>query len=144
MSGSLFGDDVSRAAKDEAIVAAYELAGRTLDDLPYTDEFETLMSEVKKTDDSASHREVFHRLHNLRKAGKLPRLGRGSSTPPSISYEDQQLLISLVAEEAGSLGQRDRLPYTDGFDKVLGAFKNETGLNLTHHDAWRVIAKLAK
>jgi hypothetical protein len=144
MSGSLFGDEISRDARDEAIVSAYEHAGRTLDDLPYTDEFETLITEVKMTDKAATHREVFHRLHNLRKAGKLPRLGRGSSTPPNVSYEDQQLLIGLVAAEAGSLGQRDQLPYTNGYDRVHGEFKNQTGLNLTPHDIWRVIAKLAK
>ncbi|PHQ79857.1 MAG: hypothetical protein COB69_07170, partial [Phycisphaera sp.] len=102
MNGSLFGDDISRDAKDTVIVSAYEQAARTLDDLPYTDEFEQLMSLVKETDEAAEHREVFHRLHNLRKAGKLPRLGRGASSPPSLSYEDEQFLIGLVSAEAGS------------------------------------------
>jgi len=142
MNGSLFGDDISRDAKDTVIVSAYEQAARTLDDLPYTDEFEQLMSLVKETDEAAEHREVFHRLHNLRKAGKLPRLGRGASSPPSLSYEDEQFLIGLVSAEAGSLGQRDQLPYTDGFE--FGEFGNQTGLNLSRHDLWRVIAKLAK
>jgi len=144
VSGSLFGNDIERDAKDAAIVAAYEQAGRTLDDLPYTAEFERLMSIAKITDDSAEHRKVFHRLHNLRKAGKLPRLGRGGSTPPSLSFEDQQSLIGLVAAEVGSLGQRDQLPYTDGFDRVFDGFSRQTGLNLSRHDLWRVIAKLAK
>lgn len=143
MSGSLFGE-VSRDAQDEAIVGAYEQVGTTLDALPYTPEFERLIEIVRQTDAHAEHRAVFHRLHNLRKAGKLPRMGRASSSPPVIDYEHEQLLIRLVSDEAGSLGQRDQLPYTEGFDRVAGAFANQTGLNLSQHDLWRVIAKLAK
>lgn len=144
MSDSLFGSDLDRAARDEAIIGAYEQAGRTLDDLPYTDEFEQLIASVRQTDPEAQYREVFHRLHNLRKAGKLPRLGRAPSTPYTLSYEDEQLLIRLVQESAGSLGQRDQLPYTDDFDQLAGTFQRETGLNLDRHALWRVIAKLAK
>lgn len=144
MSGSLFGDEVSRDARDEAIVRAYERAGRTLDDLPYTDEFERIMTHVQETDPDAAHREVFHRLHNLRKAGKLPRMGRAPSTPFKLSYEDEQLLIRLVTDEAGKLGQRDQLPYTEKFDRLAGTFARETGLSLDRHALWRVIAKLAK
>lgn len=143
MSDSLFGE-VSRDAQDQAIVDAYEAVGTTLDALPYTDAFEKLMARVKLTDAEAEHRAVFHRLHNLRKAGKLPRMGRADSSPPVLDYEHEQLLIGLVADEVGSLGQRDQLPYTEGFDRVAGTFARQTGLNLTRHDLWRVIAKLAK
>ncbi len=143
VSDSLFGG-VSRDAQDEAIVGAYEAVGVTLDALPYTDAFETLLHQVQRTDAQAEHRAVFHRLHNLRKAGKLPRMGRASSTAPVIDYEHEQLLIALVAGEVGSLGQRDQLPYTEGFDRVAGEFARQTGLNLSRHDLWRVIAKLAK
>ncbi|GAB5497051.1 MAG: hypothetical protein Phyf2KO_21310 [Phycisphaerales bacterium] len=144
MTDSLFGNDIDRAARDDAIVSAYEHASRTLDDLPYTDEFETLIAKVRETDEAAQHREVFHRLHNLRKAGKLPRLGRAASSPFKLSYEDEQLLIGLVRDAAGSLGQRDQLPYTAEFDALAGTFTRETGLNLDRHALWRVIAKLAK
>lgn len=143
MSESLFGG-ISRDAQDEAIVGAYEQVGTTLDALPYTEAFEKLMAAVKRTDPDAKHRAVFHRLHNLRKAGKLPRMGRASSSLPVIDYEHEQLLVSLVAGEVGSLGQRDQLPYTEGFDRVAGEFARQTGLNLSPHDLWRVIAKLAK
>lgn len=143
MSGSLFGG-VSRDAQDEAIVRAYEGVGVTLDALPYTAAFEKLMTLVREADAEAEHRAVFHRLHNLRKAGKLPRLGRAEGSPPVLDYEHEQLLIALVAGEAGSLGQRDQLPYTERFDRVAGEFARATGLNLSQHDLWRVIAKLAK
>ncbi len=144
MSGTLFGGEPDRAERDQAIVDAYARASRTLDDLPYTDEFETVMVLVRETDPDATHRDIFHRLHNLRKAGKLVRLGRGASSPPRLDETHERLLIDLVAGEVGSLGQRDRLPYTDGFDRVAAAFANRTGLQLSHHDLWRVIAKLAK
>jgi len=143
VSESLFGG-ISRDAQDEAIVRAYEAVGMTLDALPYTEAFEKLMTAVRRKDPDAAHRAVFHRLHNLRKAGKLPRMGRASSSPPVIDYEHEQLLVSLVASEVGSLGQRDQLPYTEGFDRVAGEFARQTGLNLSPHDLWRVIAKLAK
>jgi len=144
MSDSLFDDDISKTKRDQDLVNAYEILGVTLDALPYTDAFEKLMARVKLTDAEAEHRAVFHRLHNLRKAGKLPRMGRADSSPPVLDYEHEQLLIGLVAGEVGSLGQRDQLPYTEGFDRVAGAFARQTGLNLTRHDLWRVIAKLAK
>lgn len=144
MSGSLFGEGPDRAERDEAIVDAYAKAARTLDDLPYTDEFETVMVLVRETDAEATHRDVFHRLHNLRKAGKLVRLGKAASNPPTIDEQHETLLIELVVAETGTLGQRDRLPYTEGFDRVAAAFANKTGLQLSHHDLWRVIAKLAK
>ncbi|MEO1716690.1 MAG: hypothetical protein AAFR76_06220 [Planctomycetota bacterium] len=144
MSGSLFGNEPDPAQRDQAIVDAYARAGRTLDDLPYTEEFETVMVLVRETDSDATHREVFHRLHNLRKAGKLIKLGRAASTPPRLDEEHEQLLINLVTTEAGTLGQRDQLPYTDGFERVAASFANQTGLQLSHHDLWRVIAKLAK
>ena len=144
MTGTLFGSDPDRAERDQAIVDAYEQAGRTLDDLPYTDEFELLMAIVRETDVDATHRDTFHRLHNLRKAGKLVRLGRAASAPPKLDYEHEQLLIELVTEAAGSMGQRDRLPFTDEFDSLAGAFNTRTGLQLSHHDLWRMIAKLAK
>ncbi|MGP1272399.1 MAG: hypothetical protein ACTS22_03620 [Phycisphaerales bacterium] len=142
--GTLFGPEPSRDASDEAIVAAYAQTGRTLDDLPYTPEFESLLELVLASDPVATHRGVFHRLHTLRKSGKLVRLGRAASSPPRLSEEHETLLVDLVITEAGSLGQRDRLPYTDGFDRVAGVFAAQTGLQLTHHDLWRVIAKLAK
>ncbi|MEM1071502.1 MAG: hypothetical protein AAGB48_09420 [Planctomycetota bacterium] len=144
MSGTLFGPEPDRASADAALVRAYERAGRTLDDLPYTDAFESLIAEMRTVEPHAEHRAVFHRLHNLRKAGKLPRLGRASSSPPKLDYEHEQLLIGLVTDAAGRMGQRDRLPFTEDFDRLAAAFNTTTGLQLSHHDLWRVIAKLAK
>lgn len=132
------GDDLGRI-----ISAAYERTGRTLDDLPYTDEYERLWNELKEPT-RTDRRELFHKLHNMRKAGRLPRIGRAKSQPPKIDPAEEQTLSELVIAAAGSLGQRDRLPYTDAFDKLLESFNGQTGRSIGPHECWRLIAKLAK
>ncbi|HZW10975.1 MAG TPA: hypothetical protein VFF69_13820, partial [Phycisphaerales bacterium] len=142
----LFGADESGPARDRTdamIVRAYERAGRTLDDLPYTREWSALYDDVR----DATHlreREVFHRLHNLRKAGKLPRMGRAASTPPRIEPAEEQQLAAMVTQAVGTLGQRDQLPFTPEFDRLVIEFNAATGRGLEPHDVWRLIAKLAK
>jgi hypothetical protein len=126
------------------LIAAYERTGRTLDDLAHTDAFESIFASVGGERAGASRREVFHRLHNLRKAGRLPRLGAATSQPPRINADDEGHLRSLVIHAVGTMGQRDRLPYTPEFDALVERFNESTGHNLTAHDIWRLIARLAK
>jgi len=128
---------------DAVVRRAYERTGRTLDDLPYTEDFEQLWSSVAKAT-NAGRRELFHRLHNMRKAGKLPRLGRAHAQPPSIEPAEESMLATLVIEAVGTLGQRDRLPYTPAFDALLERFSAQTGRRLSAHDCWRLVAKLSK
>jgi len=148
MAQTLFGTD-----SDDLLINVYQQQGRTLDDLPYTDEFEaiyqTVVSEERSPagDDDAptmSRAELFHRLHNLRKAGRLPRLGRAASSPPRLDDEQEQMLIQLVEAAIGKLSLRDQLLYTQTFDDIVIGFNGRTGMNLSPHDAWRVVAKLAK
>lgn len=143
-TASLFGDAApTSGGLDELVAKAYEQTGRTLDDLPYTDDFEQLWSRLAKAVNQ-DRRGLFHRLHNMRKAGGLPRLGRAKANPPKIDSGEEALLAGLVVEAVGSLGQRDRLPYTENFDRLLERFTSETGRALSPHDCWRLIAKLAK
>lgn len=140
---TLFGDmPLTSEDHDERLIAAYAAAGRTLDDLPYTEDFDRLYATA--TADGQSPRAVFHRLHNLRKAGKLPRLGRPATKPPRIDPTDEAALSGLVVAAVGSLGQRDQLPYSPEFDRLVEVFNQRTGRNLTPHDIWRLVAKLAK
>lgn len=139
---SLFGADVLTRDRDAALIAAYQRAGRTLDSLPYTEEFAAIMGEVSGA--FAGEREALHRLHTLRKAGRLPRLGRAGERPPTLEPEHERMLRALVEEAAGTMGARDRLPYTPEFDALGERFGRETGLSLGRHELWRVIAKLAK
>lgn len=151
---------------DELLISVYLKQGRTLDDLPYTDEFESLYTAMYGPDGRDADRtsggnsggnsginsgggvqtkaKVIHRLQNLRKAGKLPKLGRAKSLPPKIDAAQEQQLVTLVEQEIGQLSKRDQLLYQPTFDNVVDAFNTTTGLSLSHHDIWRIIAKLAK
>jgi len=142
---SLFGGDALDSAEgaDAALIEAYMAAGRTLDDLPYTPEFERVY-EAAGSVFHRDRREVFRRLHNLRKAGKLPRLGRAATPPVRLEASEERALVELVVSEVGTLGQRDRLAYGDGFARVAQGFAAATGRSLSEHDLWRVICKVAK
>ncbi len=137
-------DRLFETSLDPELIAAYVRADRTLDDLPYTDAFEALFSEVVVGDNPMTRAEVFHRLHNLRKAGKLPRLGKAASSPPKLEPDLETMLVACVEAEVGELSKRDRLLFTPAFDRVVTEFNGQTGLYLSPHDVWRVVAKLAK
>ncbi|QOJ01728.1 MAG: hypothetical protein HRU70_15080 [Phycisphaeraceae bacterium] len=146
---SLFPDNAPAGADDLALVAAYGFVGRTLDDLPYTDDFDRLADAYKRSFASRpcplkTHAEILHRLQGLRKAGKLPRLGRAASPPPVITPEHEALLRALILESLGSTGRRDSLPYTPQFDHLLHLFNHRAALSLAPHDLWRLIARLTK
>ncbi len=134
----------ARQLLDVALLAAYRRIGRTLDDLPYTEDFDTLHAEVESAVAGTGKRAALHRLQNLRKAGKLPPAGRAASTPPRISEEEESLLRELIEAMTGSLGQRDQLPYDPRFDGLVEAFNQQAGRELSPHDIWRLVAKLAK
>jgi hypothetical protein len=140
---TLFGAD----GDDGLLIGAYQRQGRTLDDLPYTPQFEALylaMYGGDPADEVPDRAAVFHRLHNLRKAGRLPRMGRAQTRPPRIDAEQERLLVDLVTQAVGALSKRDQLLYTPAFDTLVTRFNSETGLSLSPHSAWRIIAKLAK
>jgi len=136
----------TRSDDDDLLIRAYQRQGRTLDDLPYTAEFEAVCAAVAQGDapTRAESREAFHRLQNLRKSGRLPRIGKAAEMPVALDREHEQTLTRLVLEHIEQLGQRDRLPYTPAMDAIVERFNSEAGLSLTPHQVWRVIAKLAK
>jgi hypothetical protein len=143
---SLFGSEPAATLdqQDQVLIQAYVAAGRTLDDLPYTGEFEEIFKAVGGEESGRDRRAVLHRLHNLRKASKLPRLGKAAEPAPHILPEDESLLASLVVERVGTLGQRDQLPYDRRFDELVQVFAGKSGRAMSQRDVWRVVAKLAK
>lgn len=146
VAASLFAGHGEPGTPDHAeaqLIEAYQRAGRTLDDLPYTDEFEALYTTVAKAQ-NANRRAVFHRLHNLRKAGRLPRLGRPATGPVRLSPAEERRLIEMVEAAVGTLGQRDQLPFTPEFDALCQAFNAACAKDLTPHALWRLVARLAK
>ncbi len=128
---------------DELLISVYRKQGRTLDDLPYTPEF-VAIADALGAETLGARASLFHRLHNLRKASKLPRLGKAAATRPRIDPAQEKLLAIEVEQAVGSLSLRDRLPYTVQFDRVVERFNASAGLQLSPHDVWRLIAKLAK
>jgi hypothetical protein len=142
--GTLFAGVENRVpVRKAALIKAYESVGRTADDLPYTPHFETLysgyvapMSEPKPT-----RQEVWRHLLNLRKAGTLPKLGEARSRPPKVEPEDEQQLRDLLGDD---IGKRDRLPYSERFDKLVNEFNIGRPRKISPHLVWRIVARLAK
>jgi hypothetical protein len=58
-----------------------------------------------------------------------------------IDREDEARLRALLGDD---LGKRDRLPYTDRFDKLVDEFNGTQVRKLSPHLVWRLVATLAK
>lgn len=130
---------------DQALIAAYEDIGLSVDELPYTSEFDRLVERVEKaTGDKIGCQQALQRLFNLRKAARLSRMGRGSANGSALPDENRDLLQRLIVQSVGSLGGRDRLPYTENFDELRERFVETTGRNISNHDFWRLIARVTK
>ncbi len=129
---------------ERRLTDAYRSGGRTLDDLPYTPEFDGICAAIMPHFPAMTPREIFHKLHNVRKAGRLPKLGRAAASKPAVVAEDEQLLIQLVEAAVGSTGQRDQLPYTPAFDRLVWDFNQRTARSLQPHEVWRLVATLSK
>jgi len=146
--GALFAGVVPKIpAKRELLAKLYEQLGRTADDLPYTPHFEQLYKEyaagLLSTANHATitREEVWRHLLNLRKAGKLPKLGPAKSIPPEITEDEKMELAELVGDQ---IGRRDRLPYTTRFDEIVDQFNKTQPRPLSPHLVWRLVATLAK
>lgn len=143
-AGGLFAGVPQRVTvKRDALVAIYEKIGRTADDLPYTPHFETLYSgyAAQHAEPKPTRAEAWRHLLNLRKAGKLPKLGDARSKPPDVGDEDRARLREMLGDD---IGKRDRLPYTPRFDAVVDAFNRTQPRPLSPHLVWRLVATLAK
>jgi predicted enzyme related to lactoylglutathione lyase len=143
-SASLFaGIEPKVAPQRDLLVKLYEQVGRTADDLPYTPHFEKLYEPyiAGHAQPKPSRAEVWRHLLNLRKAGKLPKLGEARSKPPALPAEMRDQLKSLLGSD---IGKRDRLPYTKRFDELVDGFNKLLPRPLSPHLVWRLVATLAK
>ncbi len=130
--------------EDESLVRLYEEIGRPLDDLIYSEDFDRLYERAKAAGDTRDKREMAHRLFNLRKAARLPRLGRGLVSTVRIVDDEWDILADLIPHFCGTIGQRDRLAYSPEFDALVAEFNRQTGRPLTPHDVWKLVARIAK
>ncbi len=143
-AGSLFAGVEPPARVDRAaLTKAYEAIGRTADDLPYTPHFETLFRDyiAQLPDPKPTRAETWRHLLNLRKGGKLPKLGEARSRPPEVSDDDRAQLRAMLGD---AIGKRDRLPYTPRFDELVDTFNKTQPRSLSPHLVWRLVATLAK
>lgn len=143
-AGALFaGIEPKVRVKRELLIKLYEQIGRTADDLPYTPHFESIYKDyiAEQPDPKPTRQEVWRHLLNLRKGGKLPRLGEARSQPPEIDADAKQRLRDALGED---IGRRDRLPYTPRFDALVDAFNASYARPLSPHLVWRLVATLAK
>jgi catechol 2,3-dioxygenase-like lactoylglutathione lyase family enzyme len=142
--GMLFGGvEAKIAPRREELIRLYEQTGRTADDLPYTPHFETLYRDyaARCGEPKPTRGEVWRHLLNLRKAAKLPKLGAARSMPPDVSEEDRARLRAMLGDD---IGRRDRLPYTERFDRLVDEFNHGLERRLSPHLVWRLVATLAK
>jgi len=63
------------SSEDARLIDAYVDLRRPLDELPYTREFDQLISKLALSDTLENRHSVFKRLLTLRKMGRLPRIG---------------------------------------------------------------------
>lgn len=142
---SLFPGAVEARApvKREELSRLYEQISLTADDLPYTPHFEKLYVNYVSSysEPRPTRSEVWRHLLNLRKGGKLPKLGEARSTPPEVSDEDRVKLRDLLGAD---IGKRDRLPYTKRFDEIVDTFNRTQTRAISPHLVWRLVATLAK
>ena len=143
-SGSLFpGPDPTVPAKRDVLAKMYVRVGRTADDLPYTPHFERLYTAyaAEHPDAKPTRRETWRHLLNLRKAGKLPKLGEAPDRPAGGRAGGRGSAQALIGP---GIGKRDRLPYSEEFDKLVDTFNKNRQRPMSPHLVWRVVAKLAK
>jgi catechol 2,3-dioxygenase-like lactoylglutathione lyase family enzyme len=142
--GTLFaGIEPRLDPKREVLTQIYQEIGRTADDLPYTPHFETLHARyaAHHADPKPTRHETWRHLLNLRKAGKLPKLGEARSQPPDVSEQDRQWLVDALGDD---IGRRDRLPYTSRFGQIVNEFNQSQPRPISPHLVWRLVATLAK
>ena len=142
--GALFAGVEERVSvKGDALISTYEKIGRTADDLPYTPDFEKLhlIYCSQHPESKPTRAETWRHLLNLRKGGKLPKLGAARSKAPELTEEERARLRELLADGAG---RRDRLPYSERFQKLVDAFNAGRARPLSPHLVWRAVAMLTK
>lgn len=66
------------SAEDQRIVGAYAQVGKSVDQLPYTNDFKELMRKLGEDPTEERMFHVFQRLLQLRKKGRLPRVNQPS------------------------------------------------------------------
>jgi hypothetical protein len=132
------------SSEDKRLIEAYEHVALPADALPYSSAFTEMVRSLRHHGETRTERELMRRLLNLRKAGRLPRVGGRTTLPGRISHDDIELIERLVRESIGSLGSRDQLPYSEAFEALRERYNSEASRQLNPNEFWRLIARVSK
>ena len=111
------------------------------DALPYTDEYKRLKQEFHdRTFRKLTDEEFWTGCVNVAKRGGV-RGKQKCEDAPELSEKEMAELVRMLPVP---LGQRDRLPYTKAFEKLVARFNAHFGKTLTQRDLWLAILNLAK
>lgn len=130
--------------EDQRLVRHYAELSRPSDDLPYSVEFAELVNRLRAAGEARTEHEILRRLFQLRKAARLPRVGRGSSSVVDAPPADVELAENLLRRHLGATGSRDQLPYSEGFDEIWTEYNGSAARPLDKHQLWRLIARVSK
>ncbi len=109
--------------------------------MPYTEEFAKLKAEFfERTLKKLSDAEFWSALVSVAKKGGV----RGKARTPAPTRVDEEGLQTLRKMLPASLGERDRLPYTERFESVVRRFNAITGLAASHREVWLSVLRIAK
>ena len=140
----LFTESPPLSAEDQRLVAEYERIGRPSDDLPYSHAFDELIQRLHLEGETRTPNEILKRIFSLRKRGQLPRSLGQSIRIGNIPEFDIRLAEDLLKRTLGPIGSRDRLPYTQEFDRLHIEFNQQAEQPLDKHKFWRLIARISK
>jgi len=128
-------------AHEEHLTELLQLVPVARDLLPYSDEFQWLKKEFwDRTFRKMTDSQLWMALVNVAKKGGV-RGKRRSCSSPSLDSKQEALLLALLPVP---LGERDRLPYTEKFAKMVIRFNQLSSMDLGERDVWLAVLRLAK
>jgi hypothetical protein len=130
--------------EDQRLVNLYTEIGVPSDALLYSPEFDLLMNRLQAAGDKRTSEVIAHRLLQLRKAARLPRIGRSSLSSVKLTEPDLDLVQGLLKQHLGALGSRDQLPYTEKFNQIRSEYNRRATQTLDPYQFWRVVARVSK
>lgn len=127
---------------DVRLVELFSKVGKSLDSLPYTEEFDKIYIEAKHLDGISSERDLLDRLLRLRKSGRLPRLDKPTNEKPDLSPEQLDQVASWLRNQIDTMSVREEIPYTEAFDRLADQFKSLLDRDLSRNTVWRILISL--
>lgn len=85
--------------EDERLVSLYVKFGMPVDSLVSSSRFQELVEELRRHGDERNASEIVHRLFNLRKASRLPRLVQVEPSPARVPRFNYDVFVSYAPSD---------------------------------------------